>query len=87
LEPPPPDSSHADSESESRLLLANITFALRALDRLGNEPDGAAATRVLEEAVHTYGSIKHLLAKLDLKPEQRTHLEAQLRILRERIMT
>ncbi len=82
LDPPPPDPS-----SELTLLLANIGTALRELDGARFARDSESAVRSLESALHTYGSVKHLLPKLSLTADQRTVVERQLALLRERIVS
>ncbi len=83
----PLDPPGADHNSELTLLLANISTALRELDGSRFARDSESAIRSMESALHTYGSVKHLLPKLNLTAEQRTVVERQLSLLRERIVS
>jgi hypothetical protein len=76
-----------DAGSEITLLLSNIESALHDLDRARGSPDTQTALRSLESALHTYGSIKHLLPKLGLHAEQRAVVEKRLAELRARLVT
>lgn len=82
----PFDIPFPEPDSELTLLLANIGTALRALDAERFARDSESAVRSLESALHTYGSVKHLLPKLSLTSDQRTVVERQLSLLRERIV-
>jgi hypothetical protein len=83
----PLDSLEPESSSELTLLLANIGTALRELDGARFARDSESALRSMESALHTYGSVKHLLPRLNLSAEQRTVAERQLSMLRERIVS
>jgi len=76
-----------EPSSEIDLLLANIASALRDVDDSRFARDSQQAVRSLESALHTYGSVKHLIPKLDLTADQRSVIERQLAMLRERIVT
>jgi hypothetical protein len=81
----------AEIDSEAALLLVNIDSALRSLGKSGSGEDPSARTvqetlSRLEGALHTYGSVKHLLPKLNLTARHRAAVEAQLRALRARIL-
>ncbi|HVO47529.1 MAG TPA: hypothetical protein VMT29_14475, partial [Steroidobacteraceae bacterium] len=67
--------SPGDSESEVVLLVANVDSALRELVAARSSTDAARFTQVLDLALHTYGSVKHLLPKLSLNVEQRRLVE------------
>jgi hypothetical protein len=79
-----PENSTA-TDSETALLLANIDSALRALLRTDRE-DVQKSLAGLEQALHTYGSVKHLLPKLNLTAGQRAPVEKQLQALRSEIL-
>ena len=74
------------ADSDSLLLLADIDSALRGLDRAQSASDHSGSLRELQSAVQTYGSVKHLLMKLDLSAEQRSLVERKLTLLRSRIV-
>lgn len=81
----PKSSTPVVTDSETALLLANIDSALRGLEKPFDPDDEETLTR-LELALYTYGSVKHLLPKLNLSPAQRAPVEAQLRTLRAQIL-
>lgn len=86
MELPQPDYG-IQPESEASLLLANIDSALRELESTRTAAGGAAETvRILESALATYGSIKHLVPKLKLSREQQSLVEQHLMLLRARII-
>lgn len=82
-----PLESPPDASPEITLLLASIGSALRELENARWANDAPTAVRSLESALHTYGSVKHLLPKLNLDPEQRNVVGRQLSLLREQIVT
>jgi hypothetical protein len=73
-------------DPEAALLLANIDSALRGLRKVDGANDGNGSLASLEGAVHTYGSVKHLLPKLNLSSAQRVPVEEQLQKLRAAIL-
>jgi hypothetical protein len=81
--------TQTDLDSETALLLANIEFALRTLEKQ-NPSDGREDLRKsltrLELALQTYGSVKHLLPKLNLAAAQRATVEQQLQVQRRQIL-
>jgi hypothetical protein len=79
----PPDLS-TELDSESLLLVANVESALRNLENVNG--DSERLLGALESALHTYGSVKHLLPKLGLNSTQRARVEEQLQALRARIL-
>jgi len=72
--------------SEASLLLANIDSALRELEGAERVTGSADTVRVLELALATYGSIKHLVPKLNLSQEQQMLVAQHLMLLRARII-
>jgi len=78
--------SSGDRESEVALLVANVDSALRELVAARSGTDGRHFTHLLDLALHTYGSVKHLLPKLNLNQEQRRLVELHLTLLRAEIM-
>jgi hypothetical protein len=80
-----PESS-TDTDSETALLLANIESALRGLEKADRADDRQEILDSLELALHIYGSVKHLLPKLDLSPARRAPVEEQLQALRAQIL-
>lgn len=75
-----------DTDSETALLLVNLESAVRSLER-AEEPGGTDKSLAsLAAALHTYGSIKHLLPKLNLSAVQRAPVEQQLQKLRAKIL-
>jgi hypothetical protein len=83
----PLDLTDQNAGLELTLLLANIGTALRELDDARFARDSGSALRSMESALHTYGSVKHLLPKLNLSADQRSVAERQLSLLRERIVS
>jgi hypothetical protein len=79
-----PPEIPTDLSSECSLLVAYINSALRNLERVNGDSQRRLAA--LESAVHTYGSVKHLLPKLGLSGLQRSRVEEQLQALRARIL-
>lgn len=73
-------------DPEASLLLANIDSALRELEASRREPGATDTVPVLERALSTYGSIKHLVPKLNLGREQQSLVEERLLLLRECIV-
>jgi hypothetical protein len=87
LDDNPPQATIATTiDSETALLLANIDSALRSLEKAARAEDELKSLQSLELALHTYGSVKHLLPKLDLSAGQRAPVEEQLQRLRARIV-
>jgi hypothetical protein len=84
------DDTHSDPlaspDSETALLLANIESAARSLEKADQADDGQRSLSSLEMALHTYGSVKHLLPKLNLTPAQRAPVEKRLQMLRAQIL-
>jgi len=76
----------ADADLEAALLLANIDSAVRSLDKADLETDQHKVVSRLELALHTYGSVKHLLPKLNFSAAQRAPIERLLHELRTRIL-
>jgi hypothetical protein len=85
LDGSPPQNS-VETDSETALLLANIDSALRALGKTDNAEGAQKFLEHLELALHTYGSVKHLLPKLHLTANQRAPVERQLEALRAGIL-
>jgi len=81
----PPQSS-AEIDSETALLLANIDSVRRVLERTDKADGVQRSFEHLELALHTYGSVKHLLPKLHLSADQRAPVERQLEALRAEIL-
>jgi len=73
-------------DSEIALLLTNIESAKRRLERVDAVEDPQRSLADLETALHTYGSVKHLVPKLNLSAAQRAAVENQLKLLRARIV-
>jgi hypothetical protein len=76
----------SDADSEISLLLTNIDSAMRALAAARKRNDAAHLVHCLESALHTYGSVKHLLPKLSLSADQRVPVQTQLSALRAAII-
>jgi hypothetical protein len=76
----------SDPDSEAALLVANLDSALHALEKSKGSHDPKGSLANLEMAVHTYGSVKHLLPKLNLSVGQRAPVEKQLQALRAQIV-
>jgi hypothetical protein len=85
MQTPQPDYV-TQPESEASLLLANIDSALRELEAAKRANGSADTVRVLERALSTYGSIKHLVPKLDLSRDQKALVEEHLQRLRAGII-
>jgi hypothetical protein len=83
LDDNPPEAS---IDPETALLLANIDSARRSLEKADAADDAQTSLSCLEAALHTYGSIKHLLPKLSLNAAQRVPVEEELRKLRDQIL-
>jgi hypothetical protein len=66
--------------------LTNIESAVRWLERADAAEDKQRSLADLETALHTYGSVKHLLPKLNLSAAHRAPVEKQLKLLRARIV-
>ncbi len=75
-----------DSDPETALLLANLDSALRNLATIEAGEDTPRSLSRLEQALQTYGSIKHLLPKLNLTAGRRAPVEKQLQVLRAQIL-
>jgi hypothetical protein len=75
-----------DSDPETGLLLANLDSALRNLAKTEAGENSPGSLSRLEQALQTYGSIKHLLPKLNLTARQRAPVETQLQALRAQIL-
>jgi hypothetical protein len=73
-------------DSEIALLLANIESAIRRLERADAAEDKQWSVADLETALHTYGTVKHLVPKLNLSAAQRAPVEKQLKLLRALIV-
>jgi len=81
-----PTEFSTDTDSETALLVANIESALRSLENMYlAESDGRGSLGTLELALSTYGSVKHLLPKLNLSAAQRATVEWHLQRLRGEI--
>jgi len=84
------DGTHSppsvDTDSETEFLLANLDSALRRLPRVDALDAQRESLGNLELALHTYGSVKHLLPKLNLTAGQRALVEQQLQKLRAQIL-
>jgi len=72
----------ATADPEASLLLTNIDTAMRELASARDGNDDALLLHRLESALHTYGSVKHLLPKLNLGAQPRILVEAHLSALR-----
>jgi hypothetical protein len=83
---PPQAAITTTIDSETAFLLANIDSALRGLEKAARAEDEPKSLENLELALHTYGSVKHLLPKLNLSAGQRAPVEEQLQKLRARIV-
>jgi len=81
----PPRSGNS-RDTETILLLANVDSALRSLKKADGADKSQSVFASLEAALHTYGSVKHLLPKLNLSATQRVAVEEQLRKLRNEIL-
>jgi hypothetical protein len=81
-----PAEISSDTDPETALLLANLESALRSLAKSGAGEDSLRSLSRLEQALQTYGSIKHLLPKLNLTTRQRAPVETQLQALRAQIL-
>lgn len=81
-----PSESPAESDSETGLLLANLDSALRALEKSDDAKAAPKSLQHLEQALYLYGSVKHLLPKLQLTADQRAPVERQLQELRAQIL-
>ena len=81
-----PTECPTETDSETPLLLANIESALRGLEKADRSHDKLNSLASLELALHTYGSVKHLLPKLNLTARQRAPVEKQLQTLRALIL-
>jgi hypothetical protein len=87
LDDNPPQAAIATPlDSETALLLANIDSAFRSLEKAARADDQLRSLENLELALHTYGSVKHLLPKLNLSAGQRAPVEEQLQKLRAQIV-
>ena len=75
-----------DSDPETGLLLANLDSALRHLAKTKAGENSPGSLSRLEQALQTYGSIKHLLPKLNLTAARRAPVESQLQALRAQIL-
>ena len=83
---PSPNSAHSEA-SETSLLLANLDLAVRSLQQNTESTGGVKKSLLnLEQALHTYGTIKHLLPKLQLTAAERAPVETQLQRLRALIV-
>ena len=81
-----PAENSIDSDPETALLLTNLESALRNLTKTDAREDTRQSFSRLEQALQTYGSIKHLLPKLNLTAGQRAPVEKQLQALRAQIV-
>ncbi len=81
-----PPSILADSDPETALLLANLDSALRSLAKTVQGEETQKSLSRLELALQTYGTVKHLLPKLDLTARQREPVERLLQELRAQIL-
>jgi hypothetical protein len=76
-----------ESDSETALLLADIDSALRMLEAMNEaEDETQRSLSRLELALHTYGSVKHLLPKLNLSASRQALVAKRLQILRTQIL-
>lgn len=74
-------------ENETLLLLGMLDLASTNIDIAAINEDEQAAARCLMRAVETYGSVKSILPKLGLKPEQVTLVQQRLDSVRRRLWT
>lgn len=74
-------------ENETKLLLAMLDLALTNIKISETIRDKSAATLCLTRAVDTYGSVKGLLPKLTLLPEQVALVHERLEAVRRRLWT
>ncbi len=72
-------------ESETRLLLSLLNLSLTYIRIASTHGEGPAATNCLMRAIDTYGSVKDLLPKLDLQPEQVRLVSERLSVVREKL--
>lgn len=79
--------STVEPDAEVTLLMANVDAALLELDRAQRAGNSDSSVRSLESALHTYGTVKHLLPKLQLGSGQRAAVEKKLAVLRARIVS
>jgi hypothetical protein len=86
LDDNPPTDTSSEADSETALLLANIASALRSVEKAHPAEDKQESLGSLELALHTYGSVKHLLPKLNLNALQRAPVEKALQQLRAQIL-
>jgi hypothetical protein len=72
---------------ETLLLLSLLDLALTNIEvsRATRARDPDASLNVLMKAVDTYSSVKNLLPKLDLAPDQIDFLQARLNEVRQRL--
>ena len=78
--PPPPADEQA---SETHLLLSSLDLALGFIARAHRCGDRERRTQLLTQAVESYGSVKGLLPKLALRPEQMALVGQRLRAVQE----
>ncbi len=81
------DNQRVSQEDETKLLLSMLNLALTNIDIAETNRDKAAATQCLMRAVDTYGSVKGLLPKLGLLPEQVALVHERLETVRRRLWT
>ena len=77
-----------EQNNETLLLLTMLDLAMTNIDvaiSLLGKQDKEAASRCLTKAVDTYGSVKNILPKLDLQPQQAELVRERLDLVRQRL--
>ena len=74
-------------ENETLLLLAMLDLALTNIEFAATNQDERATAECLIKAVETYGSVKSILPKVGLKPEQVALVQERLDTVRRRLWT
>lgn len=74
-------------ESETLLLLGMLDLALTNIEIAATNRDERTAATCMMRAVETYGSVKSILSKVGLKPEQLALVQERLETIRRRLWT
>jgi len=75
--------SRDEQASETHLLLSSLDLALSFIATAHRCNDRERAARLLTQAVESYGSVKGLLPKLELRPEQVALVSGRLKAVQQ----
>ena len=80
-----PISASDEHARETHLLLSSLDLALWTIERARGCADHERAAQLLMQAVESYGTVKGLLPKLGLPPEQLAVVSERLKAVQQRL--